>query len=272
VTQLFVGSNSPTHKTAANPDLEEETTLNFELGMRRKAEMFGTPVEVDLGIFQLDREDHIQASAGQYTTSADSVYENIGDMRSRGLELSLLGQPTQRWSWDLAYTYLDATYTRYEEFNLQTAPIAGTCPPGATSVTGGFPPSVVNCLTPYNNTGNEIPRTPNHHLNLAVMMMPSAGWTVTAEMDAINGYYADEINQIKMDGHQVFNLLVNYDRKLGNTDWNFFARVDNLFDESYYNTARSTGDRNDDGVYNEEDLSLVVNQGRTFTAGVSANF
>jgi iron complex outermembrane receptor protein len=272
VTQLFVGSNSPTQKTAANPDLVPETTTNLELGVRRKAEMFGIPVEMDAALFQLDRKDHIQASAGQYSTAADSVYDNIGDMRSRGLELSLLGQPSPRWSWDLAYTYLNATYTRYDEFNLQTEPVAGVCPAGSTPVTGGFPPSVINCLTPYDNTGNQVPRSSNHHLNLAVSMLPAAGWTVTAEMDAISDYYADEINQEKIDGHQVYSLLVNYDRKMVGADWSFFARVDNLFDKFYYNTARGSGDGNDDGVYDGEDLSLVVNQGRTFTAGISASF
>jgi iron complex outermembrane receptor protein len=272
VTQLFVGTSSPTQKTAANPDLVPETTTNLELGVRRKAEMFGVPVEMDAALFQLDRKDHIQASAGQYSTAADSVYDNIGDMRSRGLELSLLGQPSPRWSWDLAYTYLNATYTRYDEFNLQTEPVAGVCPAGSTPVTGGFPPSVINCLTPYDNTGNQVPRSSNHHLNLAVSMLPAAGWTVTAEMDAISDYYADEINQEKIDGHQVYSLLVNYDRKMVGADWSFFARVDNLFDKFYYNTARGSGDGNDDGVYDGEDLSLVVNQGRTFTAGISASF
>lgn len=284
VEQLFVGSNSPTHKTAANPDLEPETATNFEIGLRRKGEMLGMQVELDLALFRLDRKDHIQASAGQYTTSADSVYDNIGDMTSRGLELSFLGRAGSNWRWNLAYTYLDAYYTRYDEFNLQTAPLS-TDPLDPNACTGGanpvithkaFPPpgtdEVTNCLTTYDNTGNQIPRTPHHHVNLAVTMLPAPGWSITAEMDAISSYYADEINQEKIDGHEVYNLLVNYDRKIADSDWSFFARVDNLFDEFYYNTARSSGDGNDDGVYDEEDLSLVVNQGRTYTAGVSVKF
>jgi iron complex outermembrane receptor protein len=272
-TQLFVGNTNPTHSTAANPELEPETTANFEIGLRRKAQMLGGPLEMDIALFQLDRDDHIQASGGQYSTSADSIYDNVGDMRSRGLELSLLGQPSPRWNWDLAYTYLDSYYTRYEEFNLQTEPVAGVCPAGSTPVLPSYgPPVPSNCLTTYDNSGNLVPRTPSHHLNLAVNVMPATGWTVTAEMDAVSSYYADEINQEKIDGHQVFNLLLNYDRKMSGVNWNFFARVDNLFDEFYYNTARGTGDANEDGIYDAEDLSLVVNQGRTFTAGLSARF
>lgn len=284
VTQLFLGSNSPTSKVAANPDLEPETAINVEVGLRRSGALMGIPLELDMALFNIDRKDHIQASAGQYTTSASNQYDNIGDMRSRGLELSLLGEPSERWSWNLAYTYLMANYTRYDEFNLQTAPldtdptIPGACPTGATVVTSTnyrtTPPTTVvtNCLTAYDNTGNQVPRTPNHHVNLSLSMKPVSAWTVTAEMDAISDYYADEINQVKIDGHQVFALLVNYDRKAGGSNWNVFARVDNLFDKTYYNTARGYNDSNDDGVYDEEDLSLVVNQGRTFTAGVSATF
>lgn len=271
VEQLFVGSNSPTQKTAANPDLEPETATNFEVGMRRKGELAGIPMELDLALFQLDRKDHIQASGGQYSTSADSIYDNIGDMTSRGLELSVIGQPSKLWSWDLAYTYLDSSYTQYDEFNLQTAPISNTCPAGATPVYRG-PTNIINCLTPYDNTGNQVPRTPHHHINLALNLMPAPGWTMTAEMDSTSEYYADEINQEKIDGRTVFNLLVNYDHKGEDVDWSFFTRVDNLFDTFYYNTARASGDGNDDGVYDEEDLSLVVNQGRTFTAGVSVKF
>jgi iron complex outermembrane receptor protein len=262
VEQLFVGSSNPTSRTAANPDLDPETTTNFELGMRRKGEMLDIPMEVDLALFRLDRKDHIQASGGQYTTSASSIYDNIGDMSSRGVELSVLGQASKKMTWDLAYTYLDARYTKYDEFNLRTCdtvnPFSGNCDSWSSTV--------------YDNEGNQVPRTPKHHINLVVNVMPTSALTVTAEMDAISDYYADEINQEKINGHQVFNLLVNYDRKFASVDWNFFARVDNLFDKFYYNTARAFYDRNFDGSYDEEDLSLVVNQGRSFTAGISATF
>ena len=92
------------------------------------------------------------------------------------------------------------------------------------------------------------------------------------------------MNIIKMDGHSTFNLLANYDRKIGNNRWSFFARIDNLLDKDHYNTARGTGDAKTvdsdgdgiydtyDGVYDEEDLSLVVNPGRSYTAGLSVTF
>ena len=273
VRQLFTGSNSPTSRTDPNPDLEPEHSLNLELGLRTSTSMFNIPHELDVSVFQLDRKDYIQSTAGQYTTSSDNIYDNIGDVRNRGLELSLNSDINRKVSWDIAYTYLDAQYTRYDNFNLQTAPIAGACPPGSTPVYGRGPFNPpTNCLTSYDNAGNQVPRTPKHTVNLLLRGRPANDWVVTGELVYKSDYYADEINQEKIDSHSVFNLWVNYDRTFGRSNWMFFARIDNLFDEFYYNTARGYRDSNEDGVYDGEDLSLVVNPGRVYTAGLTVNF
>lgn len=271
--QLFVGNSFPTMRTGPNPDLKVETTINVELGLRSRTRGFGAPIDVDLALFQIDRKDHIQSSAGQYTTNSGARYENVGDMRSRGLELALRSDATRRWAWDLAYTYLDSYYTRYQQFVLSTAPVAGGCPPGATPIANPWPPfTVTSCQTAFDNTGNEVPRVPRHHVNLALHYRPTENWHITTEIDAGSSYYADEINQERMDGRTVANLLVNYQRKRGDHNWSFFVRIDNLFDEIYYNTARGHGDTNDDGVYDQEDLSIVVNPGRTWTTGLALTF
>ncbi|MCW8928193.1 MAG: TonB-dependent receptor [Gammaproteobacteria bacterium] len=269
-SQLFVGTGSPTMRTDPNPDLEPEHAVNIELGVRSRTALFGVPMELDAAIFQIDRTDHIQASAGQYTTAEDNRYENIGDIRSRGLELALGSDRQRKYSFDLAYTYLDTEYTSYDSFYLQTynTDYDPTCNPYVPP----FSCEPEYNSTVYDNTGNEVPRVPNHHLNLKLYYAPKANWLLTTEVDTISDYYADEINELKIDGHSTVNLLLNYYRDVGNSNWEFFARVDNLFDEFYYNTARSNGDGNDDGLYDEEDLSLVVNPGRSYTAGFSVKF
>ena len=256
--QLFVGNNSPQSRVDPNPDLKPEHSMNIELGTRIETQLGGVPIEIDLSIFQLDRSDHIRASAGQYTTGTDNIYANIGDMRHRGLELALSSDPRRQWSWDLAYTWLDAYYTSYDGYHLRTCtavhPFTGNCTTWAS--------------TPVDNTGNKIPRVSEHRLNLLLNYRPTSNWLVTAEMSAISPFYADETNQIKIDGHQSYNLLLSYDPQWGKQQWSFFARVDNLLDEQYYNTARGTADSNYDGVFDDEDLSLVVNPGRIWRAGV----
>lgn len=48
----------------------------------------------------------------------------------------------------------------------------------------------------------------------------------------------------------------------------FFACLDNVFDKPYDNTARATADSNYDGVFDAGDMSIVVNPGRFWRAGL----
>ena len=120
-----------------------------------------------------------------------------------------------------------------------------------------------------------MPRTPKQHLFLAANIKPFAGFKLTTEMNAQSSYFADEINRVKIGGHTEFNMLANYDFSFGSNHAvkvSLFGRVDNLLDRTYYNTARGYRDSNGDFVYNAEDISLAVNPGRRFTAGITATF
>jgi len=284
VTQLFTGDITPTGDTDSNPNLKPEHAINIEFGLRTKAQLFGAPIEVDVAIFQIDRDDYIMKTSGQYGDndgSGNDMYDNIGGVRNRGLELALDSMVSTKLSWNAAYTYLDAKFTQYDNFNLGLGN-----PYGATvaSCAAMVDPDAENCVEHYDNTGNVVPRTSNHVVNLAVSYKPAPYWKVTGELNSKSSYYADEMNLLKMDGFSTFNLLANYDRKIGKNKWSFFGRIDNLLDSRHYNTARGTGDAKTvdsdadgiydtyDGVYDEEDLSLVVNPGRSYTAGLSVTF
>lgn len=284
VRQLFAGDISPTGDTASNPNLEPEHAINMEIGFRTKTNLLGAETELDIAMFQIDRKDYIMSTSGQYAlpSGGTDYYDNIGGIRNRGLELAMYSAFTPQLSWNLAYTFLDAKYTQYDNFNLLLGNRYGRNGLVNCSV---LDPANSYCLVPYNNEGNRVPRVPKHHLNLSMDYLFSSYWSISGEMDVRTSYFADEINRVEIGGHRTFNLLVNYDRKFGKMDWSLFFRVDNLFDEDYYNTARGgTGDGktvdsdNDgvydtyDGVYDENDISIVVNKGRTFTAGFSVTF
>lgn len=271
ITQLFAGDISPTGSTASNPDLKPEHAINMELGLRAKTTLFGVPSDVDVAVFQIDRDDYIMSSSGQYAVADDTgdMYDNIGGIRNRGLELAIDSQLSSQWSLNTAYTFLHSKFTKYDNFNL----LLGNRYGEECTVDPGFDPATEYCLEHYNNTGNIVPRTPRHHLNLALSYRPGSYWTITGEMDAISSYYADEINRVKIDGRETFNLLINYDRKIDDTYLSLFVRVDNVFDSFYYNTARGgAGDSDNDGVYDSNDISIVVNPGTVYTAGLSIKF
>ncbi|MDP1634978.1 MAG: TonB-dependent receptor, partial [Gallionellaceae bacterium] len=183
-------------------------------------------------------------------------YQNIGGVRNRGLEASIKTDGREVLSGDIAYTYLNAIFTRNDIYWM---------PMGSRSAPL---PSVL-----YNNTGNVVPRTPKHKLNLTTRYHPAGGWTVTGEMNAQSGIYADEVNIVWVGGHTVYNLMANYDFKTGRgMKWSAFARIDNLFDRFYYSTIRGGSDSDGNGVYDAEDMSITVNPGRVWTAGVSLTF
>ncbi len=284
VGQLFSGEISPTGDTDSNPDLEPEHAINKEIGFRAKTSLFGYPADLDVAIFQIDRNDYIMSTSGQYSTNdtSNDYYDNIGGVRNRGLELALNGQASDKISWNLAYTYIDARYTNYDNFNLRLGNSYGRNGQVDCSVLN---PSNSYCIEHYDNNGNQVPRVPRHHLNLSMSLLASTHWTFTGELDASSSYFADEINRVEIDGHETFNLLINYDHKLGKSDWSWFLRIDNLFDQDFYNTARGgSGDAKTldsdgdgiydsyDGVYDENDLSIVVNPGRAYTAGFTVSF
>jgi iron complex outermembrane receptor protein len=267
--QLYNGSLSPTGgKTLNNENLRPEKAINFELGLRAKTMMMGIAAEIEAAVFEIDRKDFILATNGQYSTStstAQQMYDNIGGVRNRGFELALKTDRKRTFTFDAAYSYIQAKFTRYDNFSL----------------TLGNPYIASPTLVPYNNTGNDVPRVPRHQLNATFGWQPGDRFRLALEMDAKSWSWADEINQEKWAGRTLWNLSANYDiRDTGfmGAKWSLFAKVNNLFDKRYWSAARGTNDASHyitgayDGIYNREDLSIVVGKPRNWMAGVSATF
>lgn len=285
VEQLYRGSQSPNTSVANNPDLKPERAVTFELGMRKAFALMGRDAQVEATLFQIDRDDFILDTNGQYSSSnAANIarYENIGGARSRGFELALQSSVSNTLSWDLAYTYLDSYFTQYDTFLQALGNPRGT--PVGTGACNVPSPNWNNCYTlvHHNNTGNKVPRVPRHMVNLRTAWKPVQNWKFTGEMDYRAASWADEINQEKWPGRTLFNLTVDYGRKmpwLGGSTLSAFVRIDNLFDKDYYTIARGTNDAQSyatnfryDGRYNAEDLSITVDPGRVWRAGVALRF
>lgn len=263
IDQLFNGSITLDSKVINNPDLKPEQAINYDLGIRGSFPALENTLTYEATLFLLDRKDYIMSSVGQYTaatTANPQKYENIGGMRSQGLELSLQSDPKKTFSFDLAYTYLDAYFTQYDNFYLGL---------GSPYITSG--PNAYTQVH-YDLTGNTVPRTSHHTLNLTGNYNVTPSTLLSAEWTLKSSYYADELNQLKMPGYGVVNLLAKHSQTWDGFTFDLFARIDNVFDTFYFNTARSSNDRDYNKVYNQEDLSLTVNPGRVYTAGLSIKF
>ena len=256
VSQLYGSTVTPTGTILANPNLVPEKSWNQEIGLRAKGELLDVALDMDVAYFQIDRKDFILNTGGQYQTDpVAEQYQNIGGVRNRGIELGAKTDSKLEWSGDLAYTYLDAKFTRNDSYWM------------SMGVRGSLP-SVL-----YNNTGNVVPRTPKHKANLSTRYRYSPALSFSAEMNAQSGMYADEVNLVWTGGRTLFNAMVNYDLKTERgMKWSAFARIDNLFDRFYYSTIRGGSDGDGNGVYNAEDMSITVDPGRVWTAGLSLVF
>ncbi|MGE5466125.1 MAG: TonB-dependent receptor [Ignavibacteria bacterium] len=268
--QLYSGTNSPTgSKTAPNENLRAERALNLEIGTRLRTAILGVAFDFEAAAYQMTRKDYIMAVNGQYGVSSSTLqerYDNIGGVRNRGIELSLKSDRKRDYTLDVAYSYIQAMFTQYDRFY---------------QVLGS--PYVASPTTRlFNNTGKMVPRVPRHGLNATTAWQPGGPLRVSLEMDAKSWSYADEINQIKLPGRTLFNLLVNYDFKggeaLGGSKWSLFGRVDNLFDRKYWSTARGTNDAANyvtgayDNRYDANDPSIIVGKPRYWTLGLTATF
>lgn len=270
VSQLFSGDIDPMNtKVESNHDLKPEISYNYELGVRGNTSLF----EYDAALFIIDREDYIMANIGQYASTDPSnplytktKYENIGGMRNSGMELALNTDRKKTFFMDLAYSFINAEFTQYDNFNLVLGNSYGTYSAAPTNYATQY------TIQHYDLTGNTVPRVPKHTLNLSLGYNVTDSLLFTTELNAKSSYYADEMNQIEIAGQATVNLLANYTYKWNGYTLEAFARIDNLFDKFYYNTARSSGDANSDGIFNAEDLSITVNPGRVYTAGLSVKF
>lgn len=265
--QLYNGSITLDGKTLNNENLKPEQALNLEMGMRTKSALFDVSSDIEMAVFQIERKNFILATNGQYstnTTTAQQMFDNIGGVRNRGFEFSLKTDRKRTFTLDTAYSYIQAEFTKYDNFNLALGN-----------------PFAAPTLVPYNNTGKDVPRVPHHQLNMTFGWQPTEPFRLALEMDAKSWSWADEINQEKWAGRTLFNLAANYDIRengLLGAKWSLFARVNNLLDKRYWSAARGTNDSSNylTGLYvngyNTEDLSIIVGKPRNLTAGLTVSF
>lgn len=282
--QLYNGSISPTGKTANNENLKPETSMNYEAGVRADRKFLGFDYNTQASLFMIERKDYIMATTGDYGLSSATYqqkYDNIGGVRNSGLELALKTDSKREWSLDVAYTYVDARFTKYDNFNMTLGNPYATGA-GACNLTNT--PSNSACrVVPYGLAGKRVPRVAQNQMFSTLHWAPISVLHFGLEMDAKQWAYADEINQEKLPGRTLFNLVANYDIKekgFMSAKWSLFARVDNLLDRNYWQAMRGTSDAKGyvtgqttyNGIYNANDPSIIVGKPRSWMAGVTATF
>ena len=117
--------------------------------------------------------------------------------------------------------------------------------------------------------GDELPGIPNHQLKFRGEWLATPNWVIGTNILVFSDQYSfgNENNEhqgegAKVSGYTVVNLDTRY--KFGNTGWQLFGRVNNLFDKEYY-SAGMLGENFFDatGAFNngDDEFSFLVAPG-----------
>ncbi|APE29984.1 TonB-dependent receptor [Halomonas aestuarii] len=186
-----------------NPDIEPQTSLNREVGLRGR---LGSGLTYDLAAFSVLVDDELiqfQASDGR------DYYRNAGKTRREGIELGLDWNLSLDWRLSSALTLADYEFERFRDED------------------GSY-------------DGNDLPGLPSRLWMNRLTWYGSGERFATLEAQYNGSFYADNANEVQIPSHWLFNLRAGDAWRLGggNTRLGLNVGVRNLLDEDYYENVR----------------------------------
>jgi outer membrane receptor protein involved in Fe transport len=192
----------------ADPPLEQVVARTWEAGLRGRRNAFSW----NASLFRTAASDDILfVSSGPLTNTGH--FENVGDTRRQGLELGASGGVLDALRWDIAYSFISASFD---------TPLTLSSPNHPDEEDGEIEVE----------EGSRIPGVPQHNLKLSLFAtigrLSVGGNLLTTSNQYLRG---DEANLLPaLDGFSFVNLSASYAlaRHMALT-----ARVTNLFDSEY---------------------------------------
>jgi iron complex outermembrane recepter protein len=200
-------TGSPT-ASGLNLILKPSRSQQFELGAKFQ---LAQAANLQAAVFQAKTEDEIVVLSNG---GGRSRFQNVPSTKRDGLELAYNNQFAKGWKTQVAYTYINATYS--DAFK--------TC--ATTTCTTAISVPVA--------AGNLMPGIPKQNL-FADIAWTSAGGGMQAGMEwrATSKVAVSDTNTEFASGYGTLAARVSFNQKVGNWTWREFVRVDNLLSKSY---------------------------------------
>jgi len=181
-------------------DLDPVKVDSYEIGLR------GNPVksiDYEVSIYYMTKEDDLVTYEDPITEDRTTV--NAGETLHRGIEFGLNSELSADWKLSLSYARNKHTFENWIE--------RGT-----------------------DFSGNEIQSAPEEVANTRVTYAPLLLHGGRAELEWVHlgEYWMDQSNTEKYDGHDLFNLRVNY---FASKKFETFVRLMNVGDKTYATSA-----------------------------------
>lgn len=180
-------------------DLKPATSEQIEVGLKAR---LADATSLQLALFQIDTDDELvveSASGGR------SRFQNAAQTRRRGVELALESQLSDTLRSSLAYTRIDATYSK--DFTSNGRLI---------------------------DSGNRLPGIPARTLYGELAWQPLDGFSTAIEGLYRSKLYVEDSNTAKAaPSYALFNWQARFEQKVGAMTFNQILRIDNLLDREY---------------------------------------
>ncbi len=178
---------------------EPEESRQVEVGARWAPP--GNRLRTTLAAFELKRRNIAIPDDNGFT-------QQVGDQRSRGLELEIAAEPAAGWQALVTYAYTDAELTRFAEL-LQLP----------------FPPFVAV----FDRSGNRPAFAPEHLAGFWLSRRLPRGWSIGGGGRWVGEQFIAEDNATRIGDYLVLDLAVG--RATGRLRWSL--HLENLADEEY---------------------------------------
>lgn len=181
-----------------NDTLDPQTLTNYEAGVR--GSFLDNKISLEAAIFRQNINDLISP----FGAFPNNSFQNVGDVRQKGLELSSVVTPLDGLSLTGSYTYSDFVFTRYD-----------------------------NGID--NFTGNRQPGVPKHSFFGEIFYIFPFGLFGAVESQYVGRFFANDANNFIHPPYAVTNLRFGYKQPEGVYRIRFepFLGIRNIFDRRY---------------------------------------
>jgi iron complex outermembrane receptor protein len=141
-----------------------------------------------------------------------STYQNAGRTRRRGAEVAFAYRFAEQWRAQLAYTYVDATYS-----DAYLTCVSAPC-------------AVPTVPVP---AGNRLPGVPKNNAYVNLRWGDEMGWHAGVNGQYVSGVAVNDQNSVFTPSYAIFGADAGYGVELRTFRINTFARINNAFDRRY---------------------------------------
>ena len=213
-----------------NPNLNPEEAQNIEFGIRGSWGNWA----YDTSFYHNEIENYLVTQELIDTNGNEfELTTNAGQVTVKGIESVIEYSPADaNWRLGITHTYAD---NKYDSFIQST--------PGADD----------------DFSGNELGRSPDHHVNVRVAWEPIANFTTELEGDFYSSYFSDDANSAagEFTRDERINLRLTYEQE----HWRVWLNVLNITDTL-----------EDRATFSRNTLTFRTIDGRSYYAGIAYNF